>query len=293
MPAMDLRCDWACDTCPWMAITWTPPPCSSSMAVYHGHDCREFQDTWLGTTAEERRQSTEENEDYLRAACGYILIPIWECKWEDLKRSDPRTAAVCKGQTGEGPHPPLPGTSLPDPGADMESILQAIREDRIFGLAQVDIHTPEDLKDKFRDLPPIFKGAMVSREDAGPYMARFCETAGLVSQPRMSLISSYFARRMLITMPFLRWYLLNGLVVTQLYIFMHYDRHRCFQALAVNFTQKRRDTRQDLPQALAGESAKLLMTSVYGKCCENKARFSQAYFVKGPARLCVPSASGT
>ena len=33
MPAMDLRCDWACDTCPWMAITRTLPPCSSSMAV--------------------------------------------------------------------------------------------------------------------------------------------------------------------------------------------------------------------------------------------------------------------
>ena len=33
MPEMDLRCDWACDTCPWMAITRTLPPCSSSMAV--------------------------------------------------------------------------------------------------------------------------------------------------------------------------------------------------------------------------------------------------------------------
>ena len=33
MPAMDLRCDWACVTCPWIAITRTPPPCSSSMAV--------------------------------------------------------------------------------------------------------------------------------------------------------------------------------------------------------------------------------------------------------------------
>ena len=147
--------------------------------VYHGHDCREFQDTWLGTTAEERRQSTEENEDYLRAACDYTLVTIWECKCEDLKRSDPHAAAVCKGQTGEGPHPPLPGTSLPDPRADMESILQAIREDRVFGLAQVDIHTPEDLKDKFRDLPPIFKGAMVSREDAGP-------TSGQVLRDRRS-----------------------------------------------------------------------------------------------------------
>ena len=284
MPATDLRCDWACDTCPWMAITRAPPPCSSSRAVlYHGHDCCQLEDTWLLTTAKERRQSTEENEDYLRTACGYTLITIWECEWEALKRSDPCAAVVCKGQTGEGPQPPLLGACLPDPGADMQSILQAIREDRVFGLAQVDIHTPEDLKDKFRDLPYIFKGPLLSKEDAGLHMARFCETASLVSQPWMSLISSYFTRRVLIPMPLLRWYLLNGLVVTWLYIFMQYDRCRCFQALAENCTQKQWDARQDMSQALAGESAKLLMTSVYGKCCENKAHFMQTYFVKGPA----------
>ena len=185
--------------------------------LYHGHDCREFQDTWLGTTAEERRQSTEENKDYLRAACGYTLVTIWECEWEVLKRSDPCAATVCKGQTGEGPQPPLPGTSLPDPGADMESILQAIREDGVFGQAQLVINTPEDLKDKVRDLPPIFKSAMLSREDACPHMARFCKTAGLVSRPRMSLISSYVAHRMLIPTPLLRWYLLNRLEVVHLH----------------------------------------------------------------------------
>ena len=251
--------------------------------LYHGHDCHEFQDTWLGTTAEEGRQSTQENEDYLRTTCGFTLITIWECEWEVLKCSVPLAATVCKGQTGKGPQLPLPGTSLPDPGADMESILQAIREDRVFGLAEVDIHTPEDLKDKFRDLPPIFKSAMLSREDAGPHMARSCETTGLVSRPRMPLISSYFAHWVLIPTPLLRWYLLNGLVVTQLYIFMQYDRCRCFQALTENCTQKRRDTCKDPSQALARESATLLMTSVYGKCCENKARFLQTYFVKGPA----------
>ena len=113
--------------------------------LYHGHDFPEFQDTWLSITAEERQQCTDQNEDYLNSACGYTLITIWECEWEVLKRSDPCTAVVCKGQTGEGPQPPLPRTSLPDPGADMESILQAIREERVFGLAQGDIHTPEDL----------------------------------------------------------------------------------------------------------------------------------------------------
>ena len=233
MPAMDLGCDWACDTCPWMAITRTLPLGSRSMAI-----------CITGTIVASLRthgsallswQSTQENEDYLRTTCGYTLVIIWECEWEVLKRSDPHKVAVCKGQTGEDPQLPLPGTSLPDPGANMELILQAICEDWVFGLAQVDIHTPEDLKDKFRDLPSIFNSAMLlSIEEAGPHMARFCETAGLVSRPWMSLISSYFAHRVLIPTPLLQWYLLNGLVVTQLYILMQYNRRRCFQALAEN-----------------------------------------------------------
>ena len=64
---------------------------------------------------------------------------------------------------------------------------------------------------------------------------------------------------------------------------MQYDRRWCFQALAENCAQKRRDALQGPSQALAGESVKLLVTSMYGKCSENKACFLQTYFVKGPA----------
>ena len=66
-------------------------------------------------------------------------------------------------------------------------------------------------------------------------------------------------------------------------IFMQYNRPQCFEALTANCAQKQRHAHQDPSQALAGESAKLLMTSVYRKCCENKACFPQTYIVKGPA----------
>ena len=70
-----------------------------------------------------------------------------------------------------------------------------------------------------------------SKEDAGLHMAWFCDAAGVISWPRAALISSYFARRMLIIMPLLHWYLLNGLVVTRLYLPMQYDRRSCSQSL--------------------------------------------------------------
>ena len=184
---------------------------------------------------------------------------------------------VCKGQTGEGLQPPLPGTSLPDPGADMQSILQAIHEDRVFGLTQVDIHTPEDLKDKFCDLPSIFKGALLSKEDAGSHMARYCETTGLISQPWMSLISSYFARWVLIPTPLLRWYLWSrsctsscsmiGASVFRPWLTMHPE------------------ATGRLTGPIAGPSRGISEAAddqCVRKCCKNKARFMQTYFVKGP-----------
>ena len=80
-------------------------------------------------------------------------------------------------------------------GTNMQVLQQAIREDLVFGLAQVDIHTPEGLKDKFQDLPPIFKSIAVSKEDAVLHMAQLCEDTGVMSQPRQSLIGSQFVRR--------------------------------------------------------------------------------------------------
>ena len=41
-----------------------------------------------------------------------------------------------------------------DPGSDMQSVLSVIREDRLFGMVLVDIHTPNHLRAKFRDMPP-------------------------------------------------------------------------------------------------------------------------------------------
>ena len=128
-----------------------------------------------------------------------------------------------------------------------------------------------------------------------PYMAGFYEDAGDVADPQVSLISSYFGHLVPIPTPLLCWYLLNGLVVTHLYLLMQDDSRWGFKSLAGDCAQKRRDTQRDPPQALARELAKLLMTSLYGKSCENKKRFLRTYFMKAqrPARPSAPTVSGT
>ena len=84
-------------------------------------------------------------------------------------------------------------------------------------------------------------------------MATFYEDAGDVADPQVSLISSYFGHLVLIPTPLLCWYLLNGLVVTHLYLLMQDDRRWGFKSLAGDCAQKRRDTQRVPSQALARE----------------------------------------
>ena len=148
------------------------------------------------------------------------------------------------------------------PWTDIQALLQAILDDHVFSLTQVDIHTPEGLK-----------------TCSGTY-----HPSSSPSRCPRTTLDHIWSNSVWMLIPTLLvcWYLLNGLVVTRFYLLMQYDRLQCFQSLARACAQKQGDTQQDSSQALAGESAKLLMTSVYGKCCENKTRFLQTYFVKGP-----------
>ena len=190
--------------------------------LFHGHDCglaTKSGDTWLGTEASDRRLSTEEIERYLEQTCGYTVVTIWECQWQALKRQDPEAAK----QVAANPAITLEPSRLPVPESHTAWVLQAIKEGEIFGLALMDIHTPAHLRDKFRDLPPIFKTCEVSRDDVGEHMRAFCEPTGSLARPRRMLISSYFAVKTLIPTPLQRWYLQQGLEVTRPDLLMQYQ----------------------------------------------------------------------
>ena len=212
--------------------------------LFHGHDCHKFKDTWLHTTARERRECTEQVEPYLRVTC----------EWESLKRTNPSAATVIHWQADVVSSTVANAWFPSAPRTNMQALLGAIWEDHVFSLTLVDIHTPDGLKDKFRHQLPILKSAALSKEEAGPHMAWFCEATHVVSRSWVSLISSYFGCWMLIPMPLLHWYLLNGLVITRLYLRMQYDRRQCFQSLAKDCAQKQWNVQRDQSQALASEA---------------------------------------
>ena len=48
-----------------------------------------------------------------------------------------------------------------------QQIIAGIEDGSIYGIAEVDIHTPDHLKAKFSEMTPIFKNTEISREDVG------------------------------------------------------------------------------------------------------------------------------
>ncbi|XP_078487846.1 uncharacterized protein LOC113475635 isoform X1 [Ciona intestinalis] len=153
---------------------------------------------------------------------------MWGCEWKRIQREDPTAKAF------RNKYKNLKKKSFPNKEAIIEGIvsgnkyrLGAKRKvntrfivDELYGLAEVDINVPQELKKRFAHYPPIFKNHMVSRDDIGQHMKEFAEANHIMRQPRRSLIGSFYGNKIFLTTPILKWYLKKGLVITRVYEFI-------------------------------------------------------------------------
>ena len=70
-----------------------------------------------------------------------------------------------------------------------EKFVNKIIPRSLFGYVQRDIEVPENLSEAFANVPPIFKNISFGRDDIGPFMIKYAEKQGLLSQPRRLLIT--------------------------------------------------------------------------------------------------------
>ena len=56
-----------------------------------------------------------------------------------------------------------------------QAVLDAVKNDTLFGLIECDIHVPNHLKNHFSELQPIFKNMSVARQHIGPFMCEYAE----------------------------------------------------------------------------------------------------------------------
>ena len=104
-----------------------------------------------------------------------------------------------------------------------------ILNDKLFGFVQVDIETPENLKEKFSEMTPIFKNTEIKFEDIGEYMQQFHNENNIKFNKGNKLIGSYFGKGIVLYSPLLKWYLQEGLIITRFHCAIKYKAEYAFQ----------------------------------------------------------------
>ena len=155
----------------------------------------------------------------------------------------------------------------------------------MFGLVQCDIFVPKELKYHFKELPPIFKNTYVSIDDIGSHMKAYCIERNLMSQPRRTLISSFYGKDILLTTPLLKWYIEHGLKIKKIHQIVEYRPQNCFKNFANTVTRARIMGDQNQDSSILADTMKLIGNSAYGKTLENLSTHCHNKYVQDSSKL--------
>ena len=233
--------------------------------IWHGCTCGVNRDAAgvlkkvnpFGKDIKQLREDTKERTQHLRSL-GYDVREIWECEWYRMRKDRDvqhivKSLDLCK----------------PKYNLNVDAIFEGVKNGSLFGVLLCDIETPDSLKEKFSEFCPIFKNAEVSREDISPLMRDFAEKTKCLSQPRKMLIGSYFAKKIFLITPLVKWYMEQGLVVTKVYEFVEYVPKQCFRGFGESVSEARRAGDRDPDKSVLANLMKLIGNSGYGKCITN------------------------
>ena len=246
--------------------------CASTNTVYqfhgclfHGHQCQITagidRNPFNGKTLDELRLDTELKEDYIRAL-GYGLERIYECQWDELRASHSELEQFLD----EVYHRYLGDQRR----RDVHQIIQAVKDGEIFGLIRCDVRVPTHLRRKFSEMPPVFRNISVSRHDLSEHMAQFAESSHHLKQPQRMLVGSMKGDDILLLSELVRWYLQEGLEVTNVTEIFQFTPKKCFDRFGQSVSEARRQGDIDISKSLLADTAKLTGNSVYGKTITNK-----------------------
>ena len=175
------------------------------------------------------------------------VVEMWECQWK--RERDP---------------PPRRKWNM-----TQNEILAGVVDGTLFGMVECDVRVPVELQDHFAEMQPIFKNAMVTRDDIGPFMRQYAVDHDIMSTPRRMLIGSYRGDKSLLATPLLRWYLTHGLVVDHVYQIIEYSPKPCFRHFGESVSAARREGDADPDKTIIADTMKLLGNSAYGKTVTN------------------------
>ena len=250
-------------------------PCRISLSnTTHPYDKNKTRETLYAETCKKF--------DYLESK-RLTVISKWECEWDNNKKENDGRIEKWLELSGMRFKSIFEHEDLRNITINENLIEHRVKSGKFFGLIRCDIHTPEKLKSKFSEFPPIFKNVTISKNDIGDHMKTYCEEVGCLKQPRKSLISSYFGKDVVLTSPLLQWYLRQGLIVSNITELYEYKPVKCFESFGNKVTENRRLGDREDGDKITADTYKLVGNSSYGKTLENIGkRTDNKYLVGDP-----------
>ena len=152
---------------------------------------------------------------------------------------------------------------------------------RWFGFPEVDIEVPRDLWEVFEEFPPIFINQSVGEKGIPQHMKDYLTKSGRTATPdQKKLLGVLKAKKVLLYMPLLQWYIDHGLEITAVYRTIDYVPKKIFYWFVSEVANMRRKGDTEAEKALLAEIYKLLGNSVYGKFIEAVERQTKALYTK-------------
>ena len=216
-----------------------------------------------GGTYGEIYETTMRNVAYLESV-GYPPVVQWECTWKAEKRNNPSINEYLNSR--------FPGREKNLKSSSQ--ILEEVKTGEFFGTVEVDIHVPEQLKEKFQEMTPIFKNTEISINDIGEHTQSYAENHGCMPRSRRALIGSYYGDKILLSTPLLQFYLKQGLVVTKIHQVVQWVPAPCFRRFGDFVSNARREGDRG-GSVIVAETAKTVGNAGYGRFLTDVSRHQE------------------
>lgn len=107
-----------------------------------------------------------------------------------------------------------------------QMLIDAVKEEEFFGFLEIDIFTPDNIKEQFRavNYATIFNKIAATKEMLSPEMISLCEANNVKFPLKPQLTLVYEAKNYLLTSCMLKYYLEIGMIVTKIHSCIEYQR---------------------------------------------------------------------
>ena len=150
---------------------------------------------------------------------------------------------------------------------------RSVLKGKVFGFVLADIEVPDNLYDKFSEMPPLFVVQEIPDCDIPEEMKMYKEKTGRKTVKRTKkLLGVMRATKILLYTPVLEWYLQHGLRMTAVHQLIEYEPGMPFSWFPEEMANARCEADKDPLKKQHGNVARSKRNSFYGKMIEDLGR---------------------